>query len=178
MVIFPKLAIFDRDGILNDLVDYGSDIQVAPRHLEDVSLCGGAESLLEFLRGRGVRTAVATNQPDIARGLVSVQESELINRAVIESLPIDACFVCPHDTPDACHCRKPKPGLLLEALSRFDCKPEDAIFVGDRQSDLDAGIAAGVFSIIVSKNCSHVEHGRFICVEEIDEVQSFLKDAS
>jgi phosphoglycolate phosphatase-like HAD superfamily hydrolase len=67
---------------------------------------------------------------------------------------------------------------LLEALSRFECKPEDAVFIGDRQSDLDAGIAAGVFTIIVSKNCSHVEHGKFMCVREIGEVQSLLERVS
>ncbi len=166
----PSLVIFDRDGTLNRLVDYDGEAQVAPRRVDDVRLVEGARQVLESLHNLGVTIAVATNQPDISRGLISSEESDSIGKAVLESLPISAYFVCPHDNPDGCDCRKPKPGLLFSALSTFGCEPNDAVFVGDRQSDVEAGVAAGIFTILICDHCSHAEHDKFTCVRHISEV--------
>src|SRR5207302_303801 len=84
------------------------------------------------------------NQPDISRGTRSRREVDAIDGAVQSRLAIDDVRVCPHDDKDHCACRKPAPGLLLEAARDWNISLEESVMVGDRWRDIEAGKRAGV----------------------------------
>jgi D-glycero-D-manno-heptose 1,7-bisphosphate phosphatase len=90
-----------------------------------------------------------TNQPDIARGTQSAEVVDTMNEVIERELGVDAVLVCPHDDMDNCVCRKPKPGLLLQAMERFDIDRERSFMVGDRWRDVTAGNAAGCRTVQV-----------------------------
>jgi D-glycero-D-manno-heptose 1,7-bisphosphate phosphatase len=132
-------------------------------YLSDASLVRlrpAAADLIAFYRQKGFLVFVVTNQSGIARGKIELQELRQIHARVQEMLAaknaeakIDGVYFCPHH-PQAdleeyrvdCTCRKPKPGLLLQACSEYEVDLENSLMVGDRSSDVQAGIAAGVRS--------------------------------
>jgi D-glycero-D-manno-heptose 1,7-bisphosphate phosphatase len=106
-----------------------------------------AFTALPRLSAAGFRLVVVTNQPDVARGTQAKEEIERMHGALKARLPIDDFYVCYHDDRDHCACRKPSPGLLLQAASERALNLEGSYLIGDRWRDIDAGKAAGVQSI-------------------------------
>src|SRR5215218_9892843 len=110
-----RRAVFlDRDGVLNKAyVRNGKPY--SPDTVEEMIIVPDAASALRRLREHGFRLIVATNQPDIARGRLTRADVEAMNAHLRRELPLDAIEVCIHDDADNCECRKPRPGLLLNA---------------------------------------------------------------
>src|SRR5258708_4236368 len=105
-------AVFlDRDGVLNEVRLEGRTAST-PRTVSELQIFPTARSDLGRLREAGFLLLVVSNQPDVARGDLSATAVDRINDALMEALPVDAVYYCPHDTLDACLCRKPKPGLI------------------------------------------------------------------
>jgi D-glycero-D-manno-heptose 1,7-bisphosphate phosphatase len=96
---------------------------------------------LNRLKAAGFRLVVVTNQPDVARGRISRNIVETINAMLVASLPLDEVRVCYHDDMDACACRKPMPGLLVQPPVH-DLRR--SYMIGDRSKDIEAGRRAGV----------------------------------
>ena len=86
---------------------------------------------------------VVTNQPDVARGTTPRATIDAIHEALRQQLTLDAIYACFHDDADQCHCRKPAPGMLLDAARDLDLDLARSWMVGDRWRDIDAGRAAG-----------------------------------
>jgi D-glycero-D-manno-heptose 1,7-bisphosphate phosphatase len=142
-------AVFlDRDGVLNRSV-YRDGVASPPHSLDDFELLPGVREAVDQLKGAGYVLVVVTNQPDIARGTQSASVVDAMNAVIERELGIDAVLVCPHDDVDDCECRKPKPGMLLEAMERFDIDRDRSFMVGDRWRDVAAGRAAGCRTIQV-----------------------------
>jgi D-glycero-D-manno-heptose 1,7-bisphosphate phosphatase len=142
-------AVFlDRDGVLNRTV-LRDGVVSPPKTLDDFELLAGVREAVDSLKGAGYVLVVVTNQPDIARGTQDVAVVDAMNAVVLRELVVDAILVCPHDDVDDCLCRKPKPGLLLEAEERFDIDLGRSFMVGDRWRDVAAGRAAGCQTIQV-----------------------------
>jgi D-glycero-D-manno-heptose 1,7-bisphosphate phosphatase len=148
-----KKAIFlDRDGVLiND-----------PGYLHKksgVRLLPGVESLVK-LQDKGFILIVISNQSVVARGVINEKEMLMIGKFVDEKLAgvgvkIAKNYYCPHhpDFSGECDCRKPKPGLFLEAIKEFNIDPAKSINIGDKFSDLEAGRRAGIkFGILLKRN--------------------------
>ena len=143
-----KLVILDRDGTINH--DSDSHIRSAA---EWKPIKGSLEAIGRLVQA-GFRIVVATNQSGIARGLFDTQALFAIHDTLQRSASqvggrVDAFFFCPHAADSACMCRKPQPGMLLEATRRFNIAPKDTWMVGDAQRDLDAAAAAGVRPVLV-----------------------------
>jgi D-glycero-D-manno-heptose 1,7-bisphosphate phosphatase len=102
-----------------------------------------APDALAALKGRGFLLIVVTNQPDVSRGTQERAEVEGMHAWLKSILPLDDFFVCYHDDSDGCDCRKPKPGLLLQAAERYAIELGSSFLIGDRWRDVDAGSAAG-----------------------------------
>jgi histidinol-phosphate phosphatase family protein len=136
-------VLFDRDGTLVEDVPYNGDPDlVRPR--------AGAEAALDLLRRRSVPIAVVSNQSGVARGLITEAQVQAVNRRVEDLLgPMGAWLVCPHGPDDGCGCRKPKPGLVLEAAARLGVPPDRCVLVGDIGADVEAARAAGARGILV-----------------------------
>lgn len=144
-----KKAIFlDRDGVINKLVMRDGKGR-APYTLEDFDLFPRVEEALKKLKDLNFLTIVVTNQPDVARGWVNRESVELINNKVLELLPIDAIKICFHTNADNCQCRKPMPGMILEAALEWGVDLNQSFMIGDRYSDIAAGVSAGCSTILV-----------------------------
>jgi D-glycero-D-manno-heptose 1,7-bisphosphate phosphatase len=94
---------------------------------------------------------VITNQPDVARGLVTAEEIDQQNVLLRETLSVDHVHMCPHDESDSCDCRKPRPGLLLNAAKDLDLDLEASWMIGDRWVDLAAAKSAGVAPVLLQR---------------------------
>jgi histidinol-phosphate phosphatase family protein len=144
-------AVFlDRDGVLNEVRLYNG-MPRGPESLDDLRVVEGAREALERLRHAGFALVVVTNQPDVPRGATTREAVEEINAALRARLPVDAVYVCYHDTADGCDCRKPRPGMLWSAARDLGLDLSRSWLVGDRWVDVGAAKAAGVISVLVER---------------------------
>lgn len=136
-------AVFlDRDGVLNRCRSDGGTTR-PPAGVDDLEIVPGARGALERLGAAGYVLVVVTNQPDVARGTTSEAAVERINVELRRLLPVDDLRTCPHDDGDGCGCRKPAPGMILEAADELDLDLAASVLVGDRWSDVAAARSAG-----------------------------------
>lgn len=144
-------AIFlDRDGVLienrSDYVRDWSQVKIIPEAIHALSLT----------QARNYKIVIVTNQSAIGRGLVRPEKADEINRQLVNLIQhhggqVDGIYVCPHKPDDDCICRKPKPGLLLQAASELSLDLQRSCMIGDAWSDVQAGQRAGVLHKIILK---------------------------
>jgi len=137
-----RAVFLDRDGVLN-YAPVREGKPYPPSRPEDVEILPGVRAALAQLKEAGYLLIVVTNQPDVARGTMRRELVEQINAHLGEQLPIDEFRVCYHDDAENCPCRKPKPGLILDAAREHAVDLAGSWMVGDRWRDVDAGAAAG-----------------------------------
>jgi D-glycero-D-manno-heptose 1,7-bisphosphate phosphatase len=139
----PKAVLLDRDGTLLVDVPYNGD----PERVQPMP---GAAEALDRLRAAGVPTALVTNQSGIARGLLDRDQVDAVNARMEELLgPVGPVAICPHGPDDGCGCRKPAPGLVLEAAAALGVPPSECAVVGDIGADMGAAAAAGARAVLV-----------------------------
>jgi D-glycero-D-manno-heptose 1,7-bisphosphate phosphatase len=142
-----KLCLLDRDGVLNVEKDYlhkAEDVEWIPDSLEAIA----------WLNRQGFQVVVVTNQSGVARGFFSEDDVRELHDWMASEVKksggdIAAFYYCPH-LPGAtvkqydvdCRCRKPKPGMILQALNDFKVLPDDAFLIGDNPRDAEAAEAA------------------------------------
>ena len=143
-----KLALLDRDGVINvntePFVASCADWKPIPGSLDAIALLNRA----------GVLVAVCTNQSAVARRELCAVTLDRIHRRMSAALAshnghVDLLLCCPHHRHSLCGCRKPAPGMLLRAMASFRVTPEDACFVGDSESDMEAAMRAGCAGVLV-----------------------------
>ncbi len=142
------IVFLDRDGVVNRAVIRDGK-PYPPDRLEDLEILPDADKALAMLKRLGFRLIVVTNQPDVARGKQARDTVEAMHRRLRAELPIDDFFVCYHDDSDGCGCRKPGPGLLIEAARAYALPLSKSFLIGDRWRDIDAGHAAGARTILI-----------------------------
>lgn len=147
-------AVFlDRDGVLNRVIVRNGKPH-PPSGLEDVEILPRMADSLARLATAGYTLIGVTNQPDVARGTQTRVTVEAQNSIIQSRLPVREIFVCYHDDPDGCDCRKPRPGLILRAAAKYDLDLTRSWMVGDRWKDVAAGRAAGLRTIFVDYHYS------------------------
>lgn len=138
----PALFL-DRDGvILENRPDY-------LRSWEEAAFIPGALAAIARLKDLPLRIVIVTNQSVVGRGLVLPEEAKAINLKMVDAVVlaggrIDAVYMCPHHPEQRCNCRKPRPGLLLQAAEDLLLDLPQSTLIGDALTDLQAGQAAGV----------------------------------
>jgi D-glycero-D-manno-heptose 1,7-bisphosphate phosphatase len=135
-------AFLDRDGVISANV-LREGRPVAPTRLEELRILPGVEEAVAKLKSAGFKIIVVTNQPDIATGRSNWEIVGAMHRELRLRLPVDDIKVCPHAKEDDCSCRKPKPGMLLAAAAEHGISLKQSFMIGDRISDIEAGLAAG-----------------------------------
>ncbi len=144
-----RRAVFlDRDGVLNRAI-VRSGRPHPPAAPDEVEILPRVPEALERLKAAGFLLIVVTNQPDVARGTARRETVEAINDVLARTLPIDEFRVCYHDSADGCECRKPRPGMLVEAARAWEIDLGSSWMVGDRWRDVEAGQRAGCRTIFV-----------------------------
>lgn len=140
-----RQAVFlDRDGVINRKAPEGEYIT----RWKDFELLPGVAEAIRLLNVAGFAVVVASNQRCVAKELISRQELESIHRSMVDQLAamnarIDAVYYCPHENEARCNCRKPAPGMLLQAAQQHDLELKGSWMVGDSDSDIEAGKAVG-----------------------------------
>lgn len=141
-------AVFlDRDGVLNRVV-MREGVVASPRTLEEFVFLPEAAAFCARLKERGFLLVVATNQPDVGRGLMDESELEVMHAVLRAALPVDAVESCTSGD-DSDPRRKPNPGMLLDAAARLNIDLAASCFVGDGAKDMRAGRAAGVRTLLL-----------------------------
>lgn len=143
-----RFALLDRDGTIVIDKIYLSDpagLEFAPGVIEGLCL----------MRDAGLRFIMITNQSGIARGHFDDETLARIHLRLREMLAeaginLEAIYYCPHGPADGCHCRKPEPGLVLDAMADFGFSPVEAVLIGDSEADMGAATATGVSGIRVA----------------------------
>lgn len=143
-----KAVFLDRDGIINQaLVRNG--LPFSPANVAEFKWVEGIHAVSQQIISSGFDIFCVTNQPDVGRGLQERAIVEVLHQIVQDELPIKKIYVCYHDGASQCDCRKPKPGLLLQAAEEFELNLSRSYLVGDRWKDIDAGNTAGCRTIFL-----------------------------
>ena len=144
-------AVFlDRDGVLNrPIIRAGRPHP--PGSVAELRLLSGVADACRELCAAGLTLVCVTNQPDIARGTQDPATVVAINDRLRELLGLREVVVCPHDDRDRCLCRKPLPGMILDAAKHQDLDVSRSITVGDRWRDVEAGRAAGTWTVFIDR---------------------------
>ncbi len=137
-----KAVFLDRDGVINRTI-FRNGKPRAPDRVEEFELFPGVPEAVARLRAAGFLIVVVTNQPDVARGWQTRANVEAMNEIVQSRLGVDGLKVCYHVDADGCPCRKPLPGMLVEAAAELGIDFGSSYMVGDRRGDIEAGRAAG-----------------------------------
>lgn len=169
--IKAKAVVLDRDGTLIDVVrDEDAGAVVVAFHPNQLRILPGVIPGLRLLLDAGFRLAIATNQPGPAKGQCSAAAVSRTNAALVsllakEGVPIETLTVCMHHQEGGpggdpaligdCACRKPKPGLIVQALANLGADPKQSWMVGDSAGDIEAGRGAGVRTglVFASNRC-------------------------
>ena len=158
-----KTALFlDRDGIINQVAVYLNKLEKfdSPQNISDILINDQTIQIIKWANDNHIPVIEATNQPGYAKGKLSKNELDNIEKYIHQKLSekgavIDKTYICYHHPKGIiprlsieCDCRKPKPGLLLNAAKELNLDITNSIFLGDNATDVEAGIAAGCKTII------------------------------
>jgi len=146
-----KAVFLDRDGVINIDKAYVSKI-------EDFEFCEGVFETLGHFQKLGYLLILVTNQSGIGRGYYSEEDFQKLTSWMRQELlhvkiTIDAVYHCPHAPETNCACRKPKSGMFEEAIKAFDIDVTHSWMIGDKPSDIEAALGAGITNtILLGKN--------------------------
>ncbi len=166
-----KALFLDRDGVIN--VDKGYVYKE-----QDFEFCEGIFALCAFFLSKEYQIFVITNQSGIARKLYSEEDFEKLSLFMLENfnkkgVKISKIYHCPH--LQDCNCRKPKPGMLLQAQKEFNIDLKHSVFIGDNLSDMQAGKNAGVGKLcLIGTDKSGDFYTTFA---NLKEAKDFFKDS-
>ena len=166
-----NLGVFiERDGILN-----GARIerqqQVSPLTLEEFRPNEAVVPLLQELKKAGLVLIATTNQPGISRGYQSRRELDRIHDQLRQTFPLDDICVCPHDETDDCPCRKPRPGLLVEAGFKHHLYLDHSFVISDKWQDAEAARVIGCTSLLLDSPWVRSVHRDFL----LPDLESIVK---
>lgn len=151
-----KRAVFlDRDGVINQSIVI-ENIPKPPQHVQDVKILSGVIEAIQFLKAHNFLPVVVTNQPDVSRGVTSIQQVEKIHDYIKSVTAIEHFYTCFHDDLDQCLCRKPLPGLITKAAEDLNLDASRSYLVGDRWRDIAAGNAAGCTSFFIDYSYAEI----------------------
>jgi D-glycero-D-manno-heptose 1,7-bisphosphate phosphatase len=155
---------FERDGILN-LTRVERQQQIPPRCLDEFRLNPGAVEPLLLLKAAGYLLLAITNQPRISQGILPRRELDLMHGLLERKLKLDGVLLCPHDADDDCPCRKPKTGLITEAVFKWHIDLERSFVVSDKWQDAQAAHVAGCTSILVKSPWNGSGHHDYVVAD-------------
>lgn len=145
--MFPAIFL-DRDGVIIE------NLPAYVRRWDDVKIIPGALEALAVARSSLYKIIIVTNQSAVGRGILTLEKAREINDCLVEVITreggrVDGTYMCPHAPHEDCPCRKPKPGLLLQAADELSIDLSRSVLIGDAISDLMAGQAAGLRETIL-----------------------------
>src|SRR5437667_7757695 len=157
-----KLGVFiERDGVLNE-VRVERQHQVCPVTIEEMHVNTAAVPFLAKLKAAGLVLIATTNQPGLSRGYQNRREMDRMHDLLRKTFALDDFLVCPHDETDRCPCRKPKPGLLVEAAFKWHLDLDRSFVISDKWQDAEAARTAGCTSLLMQSPWIGTGHHDFV----------------
>jgi len=150
-----KAVFLDRDGVINIEKDYVYKI-------EDFEFQNGVFEAVKEFNEKNYLVIVVTNQSGISRGYYTDDDFYRLTRYMLEEFEkhgakITKIYHCPHAPNDGCECRKPKPGMFLEAKKEFDIDMGSSWMIGDKEGDIEAANSAGIGQTILVKSGHEID---------------------
>ena len=151
----PKAIFLDRDGVINKEKNY-------LYKKEDFEFIDGVFDACKYFQKLGYQLIVVTNQSGIARGYYQEEDFQKLTQWMLgqftnQGLRILDVFFCPHGPESTCSCRKPKPGMLLEARGKYNIDMKNSWMIGDKEADVQAANAAGIENTILVKTGHNID---------------------
>jgi D-glycero-D-manno-heptose 1,7-bisphosphate phosphatase len=172
-----KAAFLDRDGVINRKAPEGQYVT----RWEDMEFLPGSFEAVRLLNAAGFLVVVITNQRCVAKGLITPQELESLHaRMRLEfqtaGATIDAVYYCPHDYQPPCDCRKPRPGMLLDAAREHNIQLNASWMIGDSDHDVQAGRTAGCnTALVVADGQSNQARADIVATSLLDATHKILQ---
>lgn len=181
-----KAVFLDRDGVITQ------DPPHYAHRLDQLALIDGSGLAIKKLNDENFKVIIISNQSGVAKGFYNENDIEIFNQGMIELLKqvnahIDAIYYCPHHPEGEvkkyrtdCDCRKPRPGMLIEGGKTFNIDFKYSFLVGDKWSDIEAGLSVGCKTILVKTGHGLLEYEEkkcpvdYIAVDLLDAVQNFI----
>jgi len=169
--MYPAIFL-DRDGVIIEnrasYVRSWKDVLFYPQAIE--AICK--------IRASPFKIFIVTNQSAVGRGIISLDEANLINSRVVNYIQqaggrIDQVFICPHAPKDNCDCRKPRPGLILQAMQSYKIDIDNSIIVGDAITDIMAGQSAGLIRNVMVRTGRGLSQISSVDTELIKKIEVF-----
>jgi D-glycero-D-manno-heptose 1,7-bisphosphate phosphatase len=153
-----RAAFLDRDGIINRKAREGEYVT----RWEDMEILPGVAEAIALLNQAGFLVIVVSNQRCVAKGLITTAELDALHRRMCQALAragatIDAIYYCPHEKHPPCRCRKPEPGMLLDAARDHDIDLAASWMIGDSDADVEAGRRAGCMTAVVASGDTNIK---------------------
>ena len=172
MVKKNKVVFFDRDGVLNkSLFENGKP--VAPRKIKNFIINPNSKRVINYLKEMGYIIIVVTNQPDVGNGFAKKKDIKKMNKKIKDTLFVDEIYTCFHSQKDNCSCRKPKIALFEKANKKYNIDKTKSYMIGDRYSDIRAGIAFNVKTILLGDG--YREENKILPSYNINRLEDILK---
>ena len=163
-----KAVFLDRDGVINRKAPKGLYIT----SWEDMEFLPGVVEAIALLNQAGFRVVVVTNQRCVAKGLLTVVELERMHQNMLalfaaQGAVLDGVYYCPHEKNPACECRKPAPGMLLQAARDQQIELSDSWMIGDSEIDMRAGQSAGCQTAYLGPESEAAATGADLCAPSL-----------
>ena len=173
-----RIIFLDRDGVINEDAGYVSRI-------EDFVFKEGIFDLLKALSQKGFEFVLITNQSGIGRGYYSLEDFLTLNAFMVEAfkgrgIAFLKTLFCPHAPEEECLCRKPKTGMIDEAVGQFDIDLERSWVIGDKSSDMRLALNAGIPNRIFCKGAHSLPSDGVSCevIDHLDEVLGIIDNTT
>ena len=162
-----KVIFLDRDGVINQEVGY-------LHKSKNFKFIDGIFEACKYFQSLGFKVIVVTNQSGIARGYYQETDFHILTKWMLvqfynQDIDILDVFFCPHGPNSTCTCRKPKPGMFIEARDKYGINMAESWIIGDKETDIDAANAAGVNNTILVRS-GHI-------VDEVNTKAKFILDS-
>lgn len=170
-----KAVFLDRDGVINKAIVINGR-PYPPKSINELEILPGVEEGIKRLKQNEYKIFVVTNQPDVARGTALIQTIQEMNSFIEKKLFIDEIYCCFHDGKEKCNCRKPNPGMLIQAAEEWGIDLKNSFLIGDRWRDIEAANSVGVISILLDYDYDEKKvEPHFKCTEFKNAVDFILK---
>jgi len=171
-----RAVFLDRDGVINKVI-LKDGKPYSPRKIDEFVINDGIKEVVQHLKERGFKVFIVSNQPDLARGEITQDVLDTMTQKVKSEIPIDDIYICPHDDHHKCLCRKPRPGMLLQAAQKWGIDLTESFLIGDTWKDMEAGKACGCKTILLDA-CYNQDARCDLRVKSLSEAVSIILEKS
>lgn len=173
-----RAVFFDRDGVINRAIIVDGKPK-SPKLINELFIYNEAIELIKMVRNLDLVPIIITNQPEIARGNITLDQANAINDYILRVTQVERVYMCPHDDADSCQCRKPKPGLLKEASKELGINLKTSYCIGDRWRDIEAGLSVGTKTIWIDRGYIEPEPNYFdLKISSLKEAGDFIRNSN